>query len=268
MTIVAEESLVGKEGIAGKFCPVCGMSSNVLKINDTDVCTGSYTERHGAVKLSWQWNSVEEYENWYADPTAYHVDEQKAQCQKPYAERIEEQYKAAKSRLSIITPIIEKVSRFQFWPSKWIDIGSGTGVLLETVRRWGFEGTGIEPNASLCVEGVKCGTWRDLEGQWDVVSAFDVFEHLTSPRQFLRHLQEHLNEEGCVIIEMPELNSPHHLKEGGDWRHLRPRQHICLYSREAAEQLYREEGFEVYAFWRPLRATLGKMTHILIKVQP
>ena len=50
----------------------------------------------------------------------------------------------------------------------------------------------------------------------------------------------------------------------GDWKkHIKPREHLCLFSRGAAEQLYGEEGYTPIEFHRPRRGELGKMSHIL-----
>lgn len=136
---------------------------------------------------------------------------------------------------------------------------------MHTARNYGYEAYGIDPNPALSTSGkmITAGTWKDVQGVWDIFTLHDVFEHLTRPREALRHLKDHLSEKGLIVVEQPEFDSSHQRAAGMAWKHIRSRQHICLYSKGAFEQLAEEEGFEAFAFYRPLRSSLGKMVHIL-----
>mgnify|MGYP000033995590 CR=1 FL=1 len=52
---------------------------------------------------------------------------------------------------------------------------------------------------------------------------------------------------------MPEIACPQQLEEGLKWKHIRPRQHVCLYSDSAAQKLFAQCGWKVEALHRPLR---------------
>lgn len=223
---------------------------------------------HAPVLLSWLWKSEEEYEAWYADPEAYHVDEQVSQGQKPCTDRQRraEAFAAARKRIQSLLFYYEP--RFAMHgrrSTRLLDIGCGTGEFVKTARTYNYDAYGIDPNPALATQDriITTGTWKDVQGTWDIITLHDVFEHLTRPREALRAFQGHLNDRGLVVIEQPEWDSPHQREAGMEWKHIRPRQHVCLYSRQAAEQLYEEEGFSLVAFYRPLRATLGKMVHLL-----
>lgn len=148
-----------------------------------------------------------------------------------------------------------------------LDVGCGTGALVNVATAERIAAFGLEPCAGItqppAAYFTDIGTWEDMRGSYDLIHSSDLFEHLTRPREFLDRTKQHLNEHGLIVIETPEWNGPDQLRAGWDWKHIRPRQHVCLYSREAAEQVYCEAGLEVVAFWRPLRGSIGKMTHVL-----
>src|SRR5579871_5829830 len=127
-----------------------------------------------------------------------------------------------------------------------------------------YQATGLEPSPDACTwaqqhdRPTQQGSWPEAAPAWDVISLHDVFEHLTCPHDCLEHLMRCLTPGGVLIIEMPEWDSPHQRQEGWQWRHIKPRSHLCLYSRAGAEALFEQHGLQVDAFWRPLRGSLGK----------
>lgn len=234
---------------AGKYCPICGgRGSEGVPVE----CCG--------VRLTWQWDSVDEYDSWYADPTAYHVDEQTCQGQRAYEDSIRyaSALKAADVRLKWISAATGKTDSLTI-----IDVGAGNMAFVDRAIIQDHAGFGIDPNPmdDYCLRG----SWKDVQGEWDVITLHDVFEHLTDPRGCLRHLKSCLRPKGTLVIEMPEWNSPLHKAQGDDFRHIRPRQHIALYSKDAAERLFADEGLTVTAFYRPLRGAIGKASWFLMR---
>lgn len=235
---------------AGAFCPLCSRRGSN---GDLQACE----EGHAPLLLSWTWPSPEDYEAWYADPNAYHVEEQEANGQRAYtdAKRYEDAVSVAASRMWFLDAALGDTTR-----RRMLDIGAGNFAFVRTARCYGHEAYGIDPNplSDSCLRG----TWSDVEDAYNVITMHDVFEHLLHPRRCLMHLRDCLEPNGLLVIEMPEYQAPDPC-----WtKHIRPRQHVCLYSREAAEEMYRRAGYEVVMFLRPVMGTLGKMAHYLKKV--
>ena len=272
---------------AGQQCPFCGEEADAFNVEwevgpfALHLCAGGNSKDirpHPPVLLSFPWESEEEYEAWYADAKgAYHVTEQleegcgvyKASMENP---RHHEFLEAAKSRLDFLRGIVPLTPH-----SSIMDIGAGSGEFVTVARARGFRNTyGIEPNPTLSLPGmVGQGTWKDvthmgLPGDktgplWDVITMFDVFEHLTRPKECLLHLRECLAPSGVLVIEMPEFNSLPSIRDREKWKHIRPRQHVCLWSDEAFRAYADALGFYLVGFNRPLMGGLGKATWVLMK---
>jgi SAM-dependent methyltransferase len=242
--------------IVGRDCPHCGNSGK--KIGEKE---GVALRECCALLLAWAWEDEASYEAQYRDAFLYHVTEQQANGQLPYWERDSEHLRAASARLTILTTLFPD-SLFD----RMMDVGAGTGAFVETARIYfHYIAEGVEPSATMTQiarqqgrRSVRTGTWRDVRGGYSLITLWDVFEHLTRPLPALLHLRRSLVNGGRLVIEMPEWNGPQQRAAGLSWKHIRVRQHICLYSRSAAEALFAEAGFEVDAFWRPCGGLVGK----------
>ena len=245
-------------GIVGERCPIC-MGVGVIHGEKDGL---KLRECCGAI-LSWPWSTESEYFNWYTDPAAYHVEQQIAEGQQPYWERDADLLAAAFIRLNWVRTLRPQARTI-------IDIGAGTGAFVEAATRSGYSTLGIEPNAMMCTEAKKRGrklmtaSWGDIQWKYDVITAFDVMEHLTRPKDFLLRLKEHVDTTGIILIEMPEANSIPHRRDKMAWKHLRPKQHVCLYGDETARKLFYICGLTVEFVHRPMRGELGKIVYGLI----
>lgn len=244
-------------------CPLCRLK--VLPGLEA-VCDGRYSKKHHPpLRLSWQWNSFAEYEAMYASED-YHTKMQEEGGQKPYdsIERVLACQRMAIARLNLWKGVRSSSS----FKGRIMDVGAGNMAFVHMASEHmaledNFHAFGIDPHPILddCIKG----TWKDVKGEYGLITMFDLIEHLLEPRECLRHLKKCLTADGMIAIETPEWNGPLHCKEGDDWRHHRPKQHPILYSRDAIEQLYAEDGLETVLFCRPKSGHAGKMTHFLMK---
>ena len=99
-----------------------------------------------------------------------------------------------------------------------IDLGTGSGKFPRYLRRRGLESYGLEPSTPLfrrylasepffynCrVEDLAAG---DLRGKFDIVTAFDVLEHVEQPAQFLRDACVLLKSGGALYLSTPDVAS-------------------------------------------------------------
>lgn len=146
-----------------------------------------------------------------------------------------------------------------------LDVGAGNGALVEEALASGFYATGIEMSRFMVQHvfrryGIALieGDWRLLQidfdaPKWDVITACDVIEHLLEPEAALRVM---LKRARFVYLETPDY-------PGGDWRewewkkHVRPRQHPCLFSEHALHRIAESAGATVRRIHRPIPGKLA-----------
>lgn len=111
--------------------------------------------------------------------------------------------------------IIREVLRLQLLPRvgrRLLDVGCGTGGMLPLLSELGeVEGVESSPEALQRARAKfpehrlePCELPQDLpQGTWDVITAFDVIEHLDEPVQSLKLMRSRLRFDGQVVITVP-----------------------------------------------------------------
>jgi 2-polyprenyl-3-methyl-5-hydroxy-6-metoxy-1,4-benzoquinol methylase len=104
-------------------------------------------------------------------------------------------------------------------PARVLDVGCGNGEFIAAAREFGYEAEGVdisEDSARLCAaRGVKSHRGDFLtfpfEGRYDLVTMWDVLEHLRSPGEFVARAESLLSERGVLALKVPgygALNFP------------------------------------------------------------
>ena len=96
-----------------------------------------------------------------------------------------------------------------------LDVGCGAGLLCEPLARLGAGVTGVDAAPELIaaarahadgqglgIDYRACGV-EEVEGQFDLVTAMEVIEHVASPEAFLRDLSARLAPGGLLILSTP-----------------------------------------------------------------
>ena len=214
--------------------------------------------------MSFPYHNDDEYNKIYT--TDYHVSFQKSEGQPDYWSRDKDLVHASLSRM-------KHIQLFGITEGVLMDVGAGTGALVEAARLSGFIAEGVDPSDTICREAQAKG--RDITlgdaytytgTGYDVIYMSDVFEHLIHPKDCLSHAWSALADTGMLIIEMPEEGSPQAHQQGMKWRHYRPLQHVYLYTEGAARTLLERSGYYVEAVTRPLRGSLGKIVYYARKI--
>lgn len=131
---------------------------------------------------------------------------------------------------------------------RFLDIGSGPGGVVQAAKGVGWRAMGLELSSWAVAQGRKLGvdiiegTLQDASfsnGSFDVISMFDVLEHLPYPIDYIREIYRILSPGGMVLVETPNVEgffAKHLYKENSDL--VKPRAHICLYSPNTAKRLF------------------------------
>jgi 2-polyprenyl-3-methyl-5-hydroxy-6-metoxy-1,4-benzoquinol methylase len=135
-----------------------------------------------------------------------------------------------------------------------LDVGCSNGRFIEVALDKGLDAWGLEFSESAiaaAADSVRSriyhGDANDLVnlgvGKFDVVTAFDLIEHLFDPVAFLNSLRTVLAENGLVVFTTPDSDSLYRLAMGGYWPMLQPFQHTILLSRKSAAILLKTSKY-------------------------
>lgn len=134
-----------------------------------------------------------------------------------------------------------------------LDYGGGNGLLSKLLCQKGWASESYDPFANEGSEGEK-------EDQFDLVTCYEVFEHVPDPRKLIGDISRLVKPDGIVLfstlISDGELTPDGHLA----WWYAAPRNgHISLFSRRSLVILAQEYGFKFGSFsngshcmWRKL----------------
>ena len=132
---------------------------------------------------------------------------------------------------------------------KLLEIGCANGPFLTLAKELGAEILGIDISVDLVEEavrnGLNCrvGRVEDVTGNFDVICLWDLIEHVTDPRDFLKQVRRLSHVGTQLLIQTPRYGRVAELF-GESWRYLMPVEHVVLYSLEALTRLLSEFGFQ------------------------
>ncbi|HYC22259.1 MAG TPA: class I SAM-dependent methyltransferase [Candidatus Bathyarchaeia archaeon] len=148
--------------------------------------------------------------------------------------------------------------------TRLLDVGAAYGFLLVAARGLGYEVLGVEP-AQGCADfarrelGVEIlsGTLEEAdlaEASFDVVTMFDVIEHLVDPAATLRRVHALLRPGGLFVVETGDVGALLARVCGRRWYYYDPPQHVTYFNQKSLADLLVRSGFS-----RPLAVGyLGK----------
>lgn len=172
----------------------------------------------------------------------------------------------------------EVLSSFQAWRGngRLLDFGCGQGDFLHQATLAGWQAQGLEyatEAVSLChSRGLRVtqGDAKNLidEGaQFDVISAFEVLEHLRSPGELFRSARSLLKPGGLLFLTTPNFNALLRHLERSNFSVVSYPDHLCFFSPQSLRELASEHGFKVVKLrttgldpWRLKDAILGHRT--------
>jgi 2-polyprenyl-3-methyl-5-hydroxy-6-metoxy-1,4-benzoquinol methylase len=176
----------------------------------------------------------------------YANDEYSAGVYKNYASARELKAATARPRLETIKTLTQG--------RRLLDVGCAAGFFLEVAAEQGFDVRGVEFSTvaiSLARpdmrERIVCGDvnalLRQEAAKFDVVTAFDIIEHVQDPAKFLSEIREILVPGGILALSTPDTG--HFLRHvmGSRWPMLQPMQHTVLFSRSGLRTLLESCGY-------------------------
>jgi 2-polyprenyl-3-methyl-5-hydroxy-6-metoxy-1,4-benzoquinol methylase len=138
-------------------------------------------------------------------------------------------------------------------PGRLLDIGAHVGVFVEVAAGKGWQAQGVEPSRWAAEHAqsrglnVVCGTVDDLPGEterYDLITLWDVIEHLADPTGELRRLKSLVRPGGLVAISTMDVDAPVARLLGRNWPWYM-QMHLYYFSRRTLAQAVENAGYEV-----------------------
>ena len=154
---------------------------------------------------------------------------------------------------------VDFVRRFR--PSgRLLDLGCAYGFFLKEAQRH-FEVTGIElaEDAALACRQAGLQVYSGIAdeatmarvGEVDVITLFDVIEHLPQPRETLALCSRHLKPGGVIVLTTGDFAALTARWAGAKWRLMTPPQHLWFFTRESLRRMALPLGLSIEHFDHP-----------------
>jgi SAM-dependent methyltransferase len=148
-------------------------------------------------------------------------------------------------------------------PARVLDVGCAGGAFVEAAGRCGYHCVGLEPSRELAAAARGRGLDVDnvlLEAHsfeprsFDMITFWDVLEHVPDPKALLRIAGELLRPDGVLLINFPDIGTlPAKLTGKRFWWAISV--HLHHFTKSTATELCRRTGFETYhiqPYWQTL----------------
>ncbi len=135
-----------------------------------------------------------------------------------------------------------------------LDFGCGWGHFLRMAKDRGWEGYGVELDANRSGKARKKGLdvfngplkeARFSDNFFDVITAFEVLEHLTDPSETLSILWSKVKDNGIIVVSVPNYGSLGARIYGRRWHYLHPVEHIYYFDFRSLKKILEKNRFEV-----------------------
>lgn len=133
-----------------------------------------------------------------------------------------------------------------------LDVGCSSGVFLATLRDLGLDVHGQEiapPAVAAGRERLEIDLFNGsigdypLESPFNLVTSYDVIEHVPDPRTFLRHIRRLCAPGAGIVLRTPNHASWLRWLTGKRWLWYLPPAHIHLFNTASLTRLLHEAGF-------------------------
>jgi dolichol-phosphate mannosyltransferase len=137
-----------------------------------------------------------------------------------------------------------------------LDVGCGLGYTMDQAREQGWDAYGLDVSTTAVrstlarhPDRVVCGSAEDLDQAnlprpFDLVTMFDVLEHLRDPIEVLRKVRHVLAADGMLLVSTIEASGLVPRVLGAGWFHIH-RAHLWYFTRDALARMFDRAGLEV-----------------------
>jgi SAM-dependent methyltransferase len=168
---------------------------------------------------------------------------------------------------------LHSIQRYKYG-GRLLDVGCGTGIFLGEAHRSGrWELVGIEPTLQAAEYASKtlnipCIPRRfnevDMpEGSFDVLTMWNVLEHLENPIEDLRHAYQVLRPDGLLVLAIPNVDGIGPKLFGSYWMGWDLPRHLYLFPQKQLRKILEEIGFK----WMDARCIAGGHSSFVLSLE-
>ncbi len=149
----------------------------------------------------------------------------------------------------------QEVSRRVKITGDLLDVGCATGIFLEGMRQRGWQVKGVELNAEVAQYArqrlkldVLAGSLEEAHyptACFDLVTLWDVLEHVYDPKETLQEIARLLRPGGWLVFSLPDPDCIEARWLGPYWAGWDMPRHLQLFRRNVLQRLLMETGFEI-----------------------
>lgn len=148
--------------------------------------------------------------------------------------RVDPDYAGARPRANAAS--LQSIFGTRAQALRHLDFGGGDGLLSQLLNAAGWHSTSFDPFADGSASAA-------TGGRFDLITAFEVFEHVPDPQHLMAELGTRIAADGIVMFSTSLSDG--HITRGGrlDWWYAAPRNgHISLFSKQSLKTLARNNG--------------------------
>jgi 2-polyprenyl-3-methyl-5-hydroxy-6-metoxy-1,4-benzoquinol methylase len=135
-----------------------------------------------------------------------------------------------------------------------LDVGCAAGFCMAVLRERGFEAHGVEVSPVIAAyalehfgfDTVHVGTLQEAPfeaGEFDLITMWDVIEHVPDALGLLARARELLAPGGLLVVETQDIDSAFARVLGPRWHHYKHAEHIYHHTPSTVRRLLTEAGF-------------------------
>lgn len=173
-----------------------------------------------------------------------------------YSEGSDEKFVSqAKGREITFNKSLKLIEKYAKNKGRILDIGTAGGSFLYVARKRGWDVHGVEPNKWLCDWGkknyyldIKPGTIFDhkfKDNYFDVVTLWDVLEHVPDPSKVLTECNRILKKNGILVVNYPDIGSSVARLMGKRWIFLLT-VHLFYFTPITIDKILEKTGFKMF----------------------
>jgi SAM-dependent methyltransferase len=154
-----------------------------------------------------------------------------------------------------------------------LDVGAATGEFgaRAAAEGWDVVACEIGDTARELAAGKglqTIATIEQAEGPFGLITMFHVLEHLIEPTRALATARTLIDEDGLLVIELPQWRSAGRIVRGARWAQLRPPEHINFFSTESISVALRRTGWTIQYSATPYPDATALMREALSRRDP
>lgn len=159
-----------------------------------------------------------------------------------------------KPMISIFEKYLDIFKEQGFSGGRLLDVGCATGFFMEIAKKRGFQVCGVEVSEFAAEKGrmnslnIITGdifTPKYPDNYFDVVTMFDVIEHVPDPKVALLEAKRILKNGGLLVVNTPDSESVWAKAWGSRWQLIVPPEHIHYFSPQSLSTYLKKNGFLV-----------------------